>query len=766
MNSMNRILVVLAGAGTLAACQQTPGRDAAATGPSFSVSEGRFGGNPDFFFAAPLGATPQAGDPNFDVGGSNGALRPYVHVCETDGANSPAGCLTDVSAAVTGSATGLVMTYGSTAELYQVNWSTKPLDPAKSYRIEIWGLSVDATQAAAARAAPPGTATVDQRWLFGWRDIANSPSVANCDGTEAFCLVNYGKTIPVKSRIEQFVFCPVDRNCAVQFVAAGTDANLQALLPLSSGAPSAQLFVPGQNGTDFALAFEPCTAAENTAVSNATDLPTFGPCLKTLTTFNTPLVQAATLSVCNSLDTSSFDLADPNTQLEQIALHHFSSDLTHIKALPEDHNCTDPTSGGILASSTQSKGLLSLAAALLHKVRSLVMPQPLLARIDEGGGGQTSDLGSFFKLALPAKFEYVSASDASQSGVAGSTFTLKAKVTDLFGGPVKNARVHWATVTPPAEGATVTGSAPAGPMLTSALGIAQNTVTLSSSTGLNVFHAYGRGIADPRNTGCTIPPSTSPTASCNGPRTATNPPPSGSPYGAYDPFFPLHPGPAFSDGSTVVGTSVDIAEGTFLPFSIFGCTPGHGTATVDGNFSSAEWACARQYNFTANVSGGATPAVLYVMNDANNLYLAVRLLRSSSDKVNTLQFNFDNNDSWTTNASGAAETGDDILSLDAVTGFVDAFLTLKCTTSSQSSCWATDASAGGVNNGSGKSKNDGTYTTYEVSHPLNTSDDAHDFSLVAGGKVGLFLTLQTGSGAAGNTQWPGFRKFQEITIVP
>src|ERR1043165_5088331 len=98
MNDMNRLLIVLAGAGALAACQQTPDRDAAGTGPSFSVSEGRFGGNPDFFFASPLAATPQAGDLNFDAGQSNGALRPYVHVCETDGASSPAGCLSDVTA--------------------------------------------------------------------------------------------------------------------------------------------------------------------------------------------------------------------------------------------------------------------------------------------------------------------------------------------------------------------------------------------------------------------------------------------------------------------------------------------------------------------------------------------------------------------------------------------------------------------------------------------------------------------------------------------
>ena len=212
--------------------------------------------------------------------------------------------------------------------------------------------------------------------------------------------------------------------------------------------------------------------------------------------------------------------------------------------------------------------------------------------------------------------------------------------------------------------------------------------------------------------------------------------------------------------------AVEIAEGTRLPFTVHGCSPGRGTATVNGSFANGEWQCANTFNFTASVSGGSTPATLYVMNDATNLYLAVRLQRSGSDKVNTLQFNFDNNNSWTLTGLGAAETGDDILSLDAAKGFTDAFLTLKCVNSSQSSCWGTDVSGGGTAEGSGAVTNDGTYTTYEVSHPLNSADDAHDYSLAAGSKVGVFLTLQTGSGATGNTQWPQFREFLEIVVQP
>lgn len=745
---MTRAIVAVLSFGLLVACQDAPPTTALPlSGTSFHISEARSGGNPDLFFGTPLATNPQPGDANFDVGGSNGALVPFVRICETDGAPSAAGCLTDVTLQVTGSPTGLSMSYSSGSELYSTNWQTKQLVVGKDYRVEIWGIAFSTT---AERAA------LDPRWLFGWRDVSNSPSVSSCNGTDPICLINYGQTIPVKVRIEQFAFCPTTRNCATQFVAAGTNANLEAQLNVGTGAPSAQLFIPGQTGTNFALSFEPCSAAEDATVSSAIDVPTFGPCIKTETNFTGLLGTPAIVSLCDELDPSGFGLAPE--QLEQLALHHFSNDLTSIQALPEAWQCGTPTSGALASSGP--KGVLWLAQALRDRVLDWVTPRPLMAAatmIDRGGGGQTPAIFSFFKLALPAKFEYEFPTDASQSGTAGASHVLRARVTDLLGEAVKNARVRWLAVTPPSDGATVLGSAPIGPTYTDISGIAQNTVQLSSSPGSNVFYAYGRGIADNRTTGCTIPPSTS--ASCDGPRAT------------FDPFLPLHI-PEFDLSGTEL--PVDLPLGTRLRFAVSGtppgpppCTIGSGAAVVDGNFSSAEWACAKTYSFTANVSGGSTPAVLYVMNDAANLYLAVRLQRSPADKVNTLQFNFDNNNSWNAlGGTGAAQTGDDVLSLDAITGFKDAFLTQKCTNSSQSSCWSTDASDGATNDGIGAFKNDGVFTTYEVSHPLNTADNAHDYSLVAGAKVGLFLTLQTGSGATGNTQWPGFRKYQEIKIEP
>ena len=59
--------------------------------------------------------------------------------------------------------------------------------------------------------------------------------------------------------------------------------------------------------------------------------------------------------------------------------------------------------------------------------------------------------------------------------------------------------------------------------------------------------------------------------------------------------------------------------------------------------------------------------------------------------------------------------------------------------------------------------NDGMYTVYELSHPLN-SGDANDISVQTGDMFQFFLSLTNGNGAQGNTQVPGFRQYQEVIV--
>jgi hypothetical protein len=204
--------------------------------------------------------------------------------------------------------------------------------------------------------------------------------------------------------------------------------------------------------------------------------------------------------------------------------------------------------------SAKPKGVRYYARALRDRLIAWTSPTPLhAAALDRGGGGESPFIASFFKLGLPVKFEYVSAADASQQANAGTTLVLSAKVTDLTGAPVNGARVRWQAISPPSDGATVLGSISPATTLTNASGIAQSTATLNPFRGFNVYHAYGRGIADDRNTGCVVPPSTP--SSCNGPRST------------YDPFIPFHV-PEFDPSG--VEAPVEIPLVSRLMFTIFG----------------------------------------------------------------------------------------------------------------------------------------------------------------------------------------------------
>jgi hypothetical protein len=133
----------------------------------------------------------------------------------------------------------------------------------------------------------------------------------------------------------------------------------------------------------------------------------------------------------------------------------------------------------------------------------------------------------------------------------------------------------------------------------------------------------------------------------------------------------------------------------------------------------------------------------------------VRVKQPSLDKVNNVRFDFDND------GSGNVAAGDDAIDYDAGTdAFSDEYLTAKCANSNQSGCGAEDKVS---QDGAAAVGNDGTWTVYELSHPL-AGTPGEDFIRAAGDPLGFYLTLRVGNGAQGNTQWPGFRVFQKITI--
>jgi hypothetical protein len=164
---------------------------------------------------------------------------------------------------------------------------------------------------------------------------------------------------------------------------------------------------------------------------------------------------------------------------------------------------------------------------------------------------------------------------------------------------------------------------------------------------------------------------------------------------------------------------------------------GFGTAIIDGVLSPGEWDNAGQVSFPVN--GLTTPATFFAMNDANNLYLALRVQPAGSQvgDLSSFSVQFDNDH------DGRRGEGDDSFVLNPSGQLLDNFRTLLPPCPPGGACDLFDTSFGGTNDGIGQVSTAGGFTTYETSRPLDSADDAHDFSLIAGDTVGwsLFLRL-------------------------
>lgn len=166
---------------------------------------------------------------------------------------------------------------------------------------------------------------------------------------------------------------------------------------------------------------------------------------------------------------------------------------------------------------------------------------------------------------------------------------------------------------------------------------------------------------------------------------------------------------------------------------------GSGTATIDGTMNSGEWDSAGRVSFLANIPGGTAPATIYSMNDANNLYLALRIQRPVMDSI-SMGVEFDNDH------DGVREPGDDVVAMNTSPfgppSVYDVFRSpCPFDPTNVAGCSGIDTDNGGTMDAVGAASNDGTYTVIEISRPLNSADDAHDFSLNAGDTIGFSLYL-------------------------
>jgi len=173
-----------------------------------------------------------------------------------------------------------------------------------------------------------------------------------------------------------------------------------------------------------------------------------------------------------------------------------------------------------------------------------------------------------------------------------------------------------------------------------------------------------------------------------------------------------------------------------------------GTAIIDGSLSASEWGSAGYFDFIVNTPyGGTTPGRLFAMNDEDSAYFGLRFVRSAADPGNTFAIEFDND------GNGAITDGDDGIILNPSVGFVDLFRSSGFSCPPSMLCSFSDTEIGGARDGAGAFANDGTYTIYEFSHPLN-SGDSFDFSLAAGDTIGMAPSIRMI--AAGGTYPSGF----------
>lgn len=124
----------------LAACGQDPPPTAPrnAGGPSYSISDGAHGGNPNFFFLPPLLPSP-TGSPSYRAGQFNARLSPTVEICRLRIVGVPLADGHCDGATVVARWRASAVRLSVADELYQVNWKTDSvaLDVSAFYRIRV-----------------------------------------------------------------------------------------------------------------------------------------------------------------------------------------------------------------------------------------------------------------------------------------------------------------------------------------------------------------------------------------------------------------------------------------------------------------------------------------------------------------------------------------------------------------------------------------------------------------------------------------------------
>jgi len=155
--------------------------------------------------------------------------------------------------------------------------------------------------------------------------------------------------------------------------------------------------------------------------------------------------------------------------------------------------------------------------------------------------------------------------------------------------------------------------------------------------------------------------------------------------------------------------------------------------TIDGIIENKEWENASKVTFgpIITLNGKTINGIVYMMNDDKNLYIAV-LINGDNDFDSTDGFEvfFNNNGN-----ERSFEDGDDFIAIRGKNLFFDGYY-YKITNAINP-----DTIDEGTNDGKGAGSHEGLMNQFEISHPLNSSDSLHDFSLSLKQKVGFLIRI-------------------------
>lgn len=181
---------------------------------------------------------------------------------------------------------------------------------------------------------------------------------------------------------------------------------------------------------------------------------------------------------------------------------------------------------------------------------------------------------------------------------------------------------------------------------------------------------------------------------------------------------------------SLIMITVMISSVKAQPFSASG-TP---NLPLDGNVEASEWADADTAAFGPITVGAQTiTGTFYVMNDGTNLYMAM-VINGDDDFTSGDGFRayFDNDNGGET----TLEQGDDYIAAWDSSSFGDAFYDTVAMIAADDS-----PSFGGTVDGQAAGSRQGSSNHFELSHPLDSTDNNYDFSLSAGDSVGFAIQV-------------------------